>query len=151
MLGSREYAPLREVSGAEAGHFHYFLRRLGDVRKFMARRMLRRAEGTDDRRAYNRLAIEREVRYKVFGVKKTVKTVGSGRTIDMSSGGLLISTESALTEGDRVELAVSWPAQLNDAIPLKLVAHGRVVRAEETKAAIIIEKHEFRTRGSGSL
>jgi len=117
----------------------------------MARRMLRRAEGTDDRRAYNRLAIEREVRYKVFGVKKSVKLVGSGKTIDMSSGGLLISTESTLTEGDRVELAVSWPAQLNDAIPLKLVAHGRVVRAEETKAAIIIEKHEFRTRGSGTL
>ena len=117
----------------------------------MARRMLRRAEGTDDRRAYNRLAIEREVRYKVYGVKKTVKAVGTGKTIDMSSGGLLISTESALEEGDRVELAVSWPAQLNDAIPLKLVAHGRVVRAEESKAAIVIEKHEFRTRGSGNL
>jgi len=93
----------------------------------MARRMLRRAEGADDRRAYNRLAIEREVRYKVYGVKKTIKTVGTGKTIDMSSGGLLISTESALAEGDRVELAVSWPAQLNDAIPLKLVAFGTCV------------------------
>ena len=117
----------------------------------MAKRMLRRAAGADDRRAYNRLAIEREVRYKVLGVRKTVKQVGSGRTIDMSSGGLLISTESTLTEGDLIELAVSWPAQLNDEIPLKLVAHGRVVRAEETRAAIIIEKHEFRTRGSGML
>ena len=117
----------------------------------MSNRILRRAEITDDRRASNRLPIEREVRYKVLGGKKTVKQVGTGKTLNMSSGGVLFTTESALPEGERVELAVSWPAQLNDALPLKLVALGRLVRTEENQAAISIERYEFKTRGSNGL
>src|SRR5215510_1966625 len=117
----------------------------------MSNRILRRAETTDDRRSSNRMPIERDVRYKVLGGKKAVKTVGSGKTLNMSSGGVLFTTESALPEGERVELAVSWPAQLNDALPLKLVAMGRLVRTDETQAAISIEKYEFKTRGANGL
>ena len=117
----------------------------------MSNRILRRAEVTDDRRASNRLPIERDVRYKVLGGKKTVKQVGSGKTVNMSSGGVLFTTESPLPEGERVELAVSWPAQLNDTLPLKLVAMGRLVRTDETQAAISIERYEFKTRGSSGL
>jgi hypothetical protein len=50
-----------------------------------------------------------------------------------------------------VELNVSWPAQLNDNLPLKLVAMGRLVRSDEAQAAIAIEKYEFKTRGSSGL
>jgi len=114
----------------------------------MSNRILRRAEANDDRRSSNRLPIERDVRYKVLGGKKSVKQVGLGRTLNISSGGVLFTTESPLPEGERVELAVSWPAQLNDQLPLKLVAMGRLVRAEDSKAAISIERYEFKTRGS---
>jgi hypothetical protein len=69
----------------------------------------------------------------------------------MSSGGVLFTTETALPEGERVELAVSWPAQLNDTLPLKLVAMGRLVRTDETQAAIAIERYEFKTRGNNGL
>ena len=117
----------------------------------MSNRILRRAEATDDRRTSNRMPIEREVRYKVLGGKKTVKQTGTGKTLNMSSGGVLFTTESELPEGERVELAVSWPAQLNDSLPLKLVAMGRLVRTEETQAAISIERYEFKTRGSNGL
>src|SRR5207253_3682995 len=117
----------------------------------MSNRILRRAEISDDRRSSNRMPIERDVKYKVLGGKKTVKQVGSGKTVNMSSGGVLFTTESALPEGERVELAVSWPAQLNDTLPLKLVAMGRLVRADETQAAISIERYEFKTRGSAGL
>src|SRR5437667_3220861 len=103
----------------------------------MSNRIIRRADATDDRRTSNRLPIEREVRYKVLGGKKTIKQVGMGKTVNMSSGGVLFTTETALPEigmgktvnmssggvlfttetalpeGERVELAVSWPAQLN--------------------------------------
>ena len=102
----------------------------------MSNRIIRRAEATDDRRTSNRLPIEREVRYKVLGGRKTIKQTGMGKTVNMSSGGVLFTTETALPEGERVELAVSWPAQLNDTLPLKLVAMGRLVRADETQAAI---------------
>jgi hypothetical protein len=117
----------------------------------MANRILRRADATDDRRSSNRLPIERDVRYKVLGGKKTVKQTGTGKTLNMSSGGVLFTTETALPEGERVELAVSWPAQLNDELPLKLVAMGRLVRSGESQAAISIERYEFKTRGSNGL
>jgi PilZ domain len=117
----------------------------------MSNRIIRRADATDDRRTSNRLPIEREVRYKVLGGRKTVKQTGMGKTVNMSSGGVLFTTETALPEGERVELAVSWPAQLNDTLPLKLVAMGRLVRTDETSAAISIERYEFKTRGNNGL
>jgi hypothetical protein len=117
----------------------------------MSNRILRRAEATDDRRTSNRLPIERDVKYKVLGGKKTIKQVGMGKTLNMSSGGVLFTTESALPEGERVELAVSWPAQLNNVLPLKLVAMGRLIRTDDSSAAISIERYEFKTRGSNGL
>jgi len=117
----------------------------------MSNRILRRAEISDDRRSSNRLPIERDVRYKVLGGKKTIKQVGTGKTVNISSVGELSTTETPLPEGERVELAVSWPAQLNDTLPLKLVAMGRLVRTDETHAAISIERYEFKTRGSNGL
>jgi hypothetical protein len=79
---------------------------------------------------------------------KGSEQVGLGKTVNMSSGGVLFTTESPLPEGDRVELAVCWPAQLNQMLPLKLVAQGLLVRSYETQAAILIERYEFKTRGS---
>src|SRR5260370_33480068 len=93
----------------------------------MANRSLPVAESSDDRRASSRLPIERDVRYKVLGGKKSLKQAGSGKTLNMSSAGVLFTTESTLEEGQLVELAVSWPAPLKDVRPLKLVApraHG---------------------------
>jgi len=46
---------------------------------------------------------------------------------------------------------VNWPAELDGGCPLKFVAVGRVVRAEETHAAMHIEQHEFRTRRTKEL
>jgi len=43
---------------------------------------------------------------------------------------------------------VNWPAHLDNRCALKLVASGRVVRTDSTKAAIAIERYEFRTQGS---
>jgi hypothetical protein len=117
----------------------------------MSNRIQRRAEAADDRRASNRMPIEREVRYKVMGGKKSIKQVGLGKTLNMSSGGVLFTTETPLPAGERVELNVSWPAQLNDTLPLKLVAMGRLVRADDGQAAISVERYEFKTRGSNGL
>jgi hypothetical protein len=49
-----------------------------------------------------------------------------------------------------VEVSVNWPARLGGTCPLKFVAVGRVVRAEPQRAAIKIERYEFRTRATGS-
>jgi hypothetical protein len=113
----------------------------------MLKRSLQHVEPDTDRRVSNRLPIEREVRYKVIGGKQHVRPTGSGKTLNMSSGGVLFTTESGLPQGARVEIAVSWPVQLNGATPLKLVATGVLVRSDERQAAISIQSYEFRTRG----
>jgi hypothetical protein len=111
-------------------------------------RISRRAEASDDRRTSERLPIERDVCYKVLNGKRRLINVGSGRTLNMSGGGVLFTTESALRVGELVELSVSWPARLNNLVPLKLVVVGRLVRVEETQAAIAIQRYEFKTSGS---
>ena len=104
----------------------------------------------NDRRAADRFPIEREVRYKVLN-RKNADEVGHGKTINMSSNGVLFTTDQYLLPGRRLELSISWPAQLNSTVALKLVARGRVVRCEEGKAAIEIHQYEFRTASPSSL
>ena len=103
-----------------------------------------------DRRATSRYPIEREVRYRVLN-KKSNQESGLGKTLNMSSNGLLFTTEHVLLPGRSLEIAVSWPAQLNDVCPLKLVARGRVVRFEPGKAAVEIQHYEFRTAGAARV
>ncbi len=100
-----------------------------------------------ERRSSGRFPIERDVKYRMMD-GKTVLRSGMGKTLDMSSGGVLFTTDQPLSTGNRVEISVNWPAQLDNACPLKLVALGRVVRTEGMKVAIAIEKYEFRTQGS---
>ena len=98
-----------------------------------------------DRRSALRLPIEQDVRYKVS--TRTTVTVGFGKTVNMSSNGVLFSTEKPLALGAKLEVAVNWPALLDKKCPLKLVTTGRVVRSESGLAAIAIERYEFRTQG----
>jgi hypothetical protein len=110
-----------------------------------------RREDPDERRSCDRFPIEREVKYKIFGSQKNVIGIGLGRSLNISSSGVLFTTESNLPAGQRVELAVSWPALLNDVLPLKLVASGRLVRSQGRQAAMAIDRYEFKTRGAKGL
>jgi hypothetical protein len=101
-----------------------------------------------DRRHSDRFPIEREVRYRVLN-KRSGEEVGDGKTVNISSSGVLFTVEHMLLPGRRMELSISWPAQLNDKCALKLVARGRVVRFDEGRAAVEIQQYEFRTSSSG--
>jgi hypothetical protein len=105
----------------------------------------RPSSSKDDRRKSERFPIKLEARYKVIG---RPNLSGMGKTINISGRGVLFTTEYTLAERQSIELAVCWPAKLNDTIPLQLVALGHVVRAEETQAAITIEQYEFKTCGA---
>jgi hypothetical protein len=105
----------------------------------------------DDRRSADRFPIEREVRYRVLSRKSSTEgESGMGVTVNMSSNGVLFTTDRYLLPGRRLEVSISWPAQLNSKIALKLVARGRVVRSEEGRAAIEIHQYEFRTQANQS-
>lgn len=101
----------------------------------------------NDRRRTDRFPIEREVRYKVLN-KRSGEEGGDGKTVNISSDGVLFSCQHMLLPGRRLEVAINWPAQLNNKCALKLVARGRVVRFENGLAAIEILQYEFRTQSS---
>jgi hypothetical protein len=106
--------------------------------------------GSPDRRGTSRYPVREEVKYRVIQARDST-TVGTGTTLNIGSGGILFTTEEKLPMGRMVELAVNWPARLGGTCPLKFVATGRVVRSEENRAAVRIERYEFRTRGANGL
>src|SRR5450631_3159696 len=100
-----------------------------------------------ERRIKRRFTIDQEVRYKMLYGQRIAET-GTGRTMNISSGGVWFSTENMLTSGMPVELSMSWPVLLNDSCPMKVMIYGCVVRSNEKGAAVSIERYEFRTSGS---
>jgi len=99
-----------------------------------------------ERRESSRFPIQEELQYRV--VNRRVQTsTGVGRTIDMSSSGILFQAAEAIPLGRTLEVSVDWPARLGGICLLKLVATGPVVRSEGTLTALRIQKYEFRTRG----
>lgn len=101
-----------------------------------------------ERRQSDRFPIEREVRFRVLN-KRGGEETGDGKTLNISSSGVLFTSEQLLLPGRRLELSISWPVQLNDLVPLKLVARGRVVRFADGQVAIEIQQYEFRTQANG--
>ena len=108
------------------------------------------AQSDRERRTKRRFQIDQEVKYKMLYGQRIAET-GTGRTINISSGGVWFSTESMLTSGMPVELSMNWPVLLNDSCPMKLMIYGCVVRSNDRGAAVSIERYEFRTQGSRSF
>ena len=104
--------------------------------------------GVAERRRTSRFPVTEELRYRVM--HKTSRITGSGKTLNIGSGGVLFTTEEKLPLGRQVEISINWPARLGGTCPLKFVASGRVVRAEQSIAAVRIERYEFRTRSMSS-
>jgi c-di-GMP-binding flagellar brake protein YcgR len=100
-----------------------------------------------DRRTKKRFHIEQDVRYKMLYGQRIAET-GTGKTINISSGGVLFATENTLTAGMPVELSMNWPVLLHDSCPMKLMIYGCVIRSNEKGTAVAIERYEFRTQGS---
>lgn len=100
-----------------------------------------------NRRAKRRFQIDLEVKYKMLYGQRIAEK-GTGRTLNISSGGIWFTTENMLTSGMPVELSMNWPVLLNDSCPMKLMIYGCVVRSNEKSAAVAIERYEFRTSGA---
>jgi hypothetical protein len=106
--------------------------------------------GFPERRGTNRFPVREDVRYRLTQAR-TAKITGCGTTLNIGSGGILFTTEERLPLGRTVELSVNWPARLDGICPLQFVATGRVVRSDLQRAAVRIERYEFRTRSINGL
>ena len=102
-----------------------------------------------DQRVNRRYPISLEIEYKVLR-KGRVERLGLGRTLNVSSGGVLFQATDELPAGSSVELLMQWPFLLEGVCPLKLVIHGSVVRSDSKGVAILNKHHEFRTAGARS-
>jgi PilZ domain len=109
-----------------------------------------RSENSVERRRSSRFPIEREIRYKTLSQRSEVLQ-GSGKTLNISSSGVLFTADHDLPVGTRLEVSISWPAQLNEKCLLNLVARGRVTRQESGHLALQIQQYEFRTQSISSL
>ncbi len=110
----------------------------------MSKRESAEAVNTERRRS-SRFPIEREVRYKTLN-QRTETLAGNGKTLNISSSGVLFTSDHDLPVGTRLEVSISWPAQLNDRCLLNLVARGRVTRHNTGQLALQIQQYEFRTQ-----
>lgn len=99
-----------------------------------------------ERRAAERYAIERDVRWKLQG-RRTREAPAVGRTVNISSAGVLFTTfGSPIAIGKLVEIAISWPVPLDGDDQLQLIAKGRLVRSFDGLAAVEFRQREFRAR-----
>jgi c-di-GMP-binding flagellar brake protein YcgR len=100
----------------------------------------------NERRRARRFPLRREARYTILEPRKRHTSV-SAETLDISSGGMCLRCTEALALGSRVDVAVSWPAVLENGCRLKLVARARVMWRSHDLVGLMIERHEFRTQG----
>jgi len=91
-----------------------------------------------------------ELQYKLLN-KEQIKRFGFGRTVNMSSGGVLFESDCRLPASGPIELAMNWPYLLDGVVTLKLVVSGRIVRSDAKAIAVKVEQHEFRTAGARFL
>jgi CheY-like chemotaxis protein len=71
---------------------------------------------------------------------------GTSESLNISSKGILFTSNEQFQAGQLLQVSLDWPARLENQIPLKLVAEGRIVRNANGQTAMTIDKYEFRTR-----
>ena len=107
-----------------------------------------RPEERTDQRARDRYPISLDLHYKVLRGGR-VEQAGTGRTLNISSGGVFFETDDRLPKRGLVEVAMQWPYLLEGVCGLKLVMRGHIVRSggDCRETAVRAEFREFRTAG----
>ncbi len=112
----------------------------------------RRLESADERRQSIRFPIELDVRYRT-GDATFQSEFTTGKTLNVSSHGVLFTTDRELDRLKPLELRIRWPVLLHCTTAIDLVARGWIVRCAEGVAVLKIHNYEFRTccKGNGAV
>jgi len=102
-----------------------------------------KSAGKSERRSKTRYEMELGVRFFPPGL--STRFWAAGKTVNVSSGGLLIVSPCQVSERTELQLMLEWPSKLDGRIPLQLVVRGCVVRSEPSMFAVALRSHHFRT------
>lgn len=100
-----------------------------------------------ERRVRQRYPLELSVKFQ--GTRRHCRLAGVGRTLNISSSGILMSADCSLPVGSHLELSLAWPVLLYGETPLKVVLDGRVLRSNDAISAVVFDRSRpwFRTAG----
>jgi len=98
-----------------------------------------------ERRSKARFPLTLTVKYRT--VSGGPSQIGAGRTVNVSSCGLLIASGEAMVHaGSRLQLTVEWPFLLHGITPLQLIVSCRVTRCLGEEFAVKLDQYQFKTR-----
>ena len=102
---------------------------------------------TRERRSKIRYPLDLGMRFgPVFG---SSLVPGVGRTLNMSSGGVLVFFEHVslheIGAGVNLQMSIEWPFLLDNRIPLQFFAVGRILRRGASTFVATFDRHQFRT------
>jgi hypothetical protein len=109
----------------------------------------RLAASAGDRRRDRRYEIQLDLCWKLIYLCRVLET-GTGRTIDLSNGGVHYETGRRFPAGLDMELSIAWPAIVDEMAPRQLVVCGKIVRSDGGRTVIRKHQHEFRCAGAGA-
>ena len=96
-----------------------------------------------ERRTRTRFPIELGARYAVSGRQEIE---GMGRTVNISSHGVLMASAHEVFPETSIRVVIEWPILLGNICPLALHIHGKVVRSERGLIAVRFSTRELRTQ-----
>jgi hypothetical protein len=103
---------------------------------------------TTDRRSASRYRIEADLSYQVFSRSKLIGA-GYGRTLDISSGGVLFQSVDPVPPRRKIELAVVWPVRPEDARSVELWATGITLPPRRGRTVVKLSRFAFRMANPG--
>lgn len=98
---------------------------------------------SEERRSHQRFDLELPLRYKILG-DGSDSTREGGKTINISSSGVLFEANEKVDVQSRLELLIQWPAQRAVKTRTKLYAEGYVVRCYGDRIAVAFTHRAFR-------
>lgn len=107
-------------------------------------------EGTQgDQRAANRYGLQLDLFYRVFLKTGWVGLSGTGRTVNVSTRGILFRCSAVLIPDMTIELLVRWPVLAESTHQMELVARGKIARSNEQGTAVRVMYLELRRADPG--
>jgi hypothetical protein len=104
------------------------------------------SEQDAERRIDYRYDISLNLRWEIVHRRKVIAS-GTGRTLDLSRGGIRFNAGQRLPVDLAIELTIAWPTP-HDLRKMQLVVSGRIIRTSGTEVAIRMSQHQFHVVGT---